>query len=189
MGSVMQVYLADLARLKAAVGSKDAALLDAITATWPNETTDGSEDGTSGGRLSSRAALRAVIDGGPFEQGQSLRYLDALESICAHIGEHIDDFTFHHGALDELDEEFDVLEGLSIEDFLYEWWDLFPDLTGGGGGYWTKEKCAEALDEWASDDPEDFDELNRTALDELECSDLWLVASKRAGKDVVTFWG
>ncbi|MEC3955923.1 hypothetical protein VMT65_23010 [Nocardia sp. CDC153] len=125
----MQVYLADLAALKAAVGSSDTALFDAITVTWPS-------DNEAKDSLSDREALQVLIDGGPFERTQQGRYFAALEAICARIGEHIDDFTFHHGDLDELDDEFDVPEGLSIERFLYAWFDEFPSLDGerAGGG-------------------------------------------------------
>ncbi|WP_433566806.1 hypothetical protein ACQP1O_17430 [Nocardia sp. CA-151230] len=56
MGSVMQVYLADLATLKAAFGSKDTRLVDAITATWRTDP-DGTEDAASGARLSATATV------------------------------------------------------------------------------------------------------------------------------------
>lgn len=182
----MQVYSADLVRLKAAVGSKDAALFEAVTALWPSDPASGSDDGD----LSDRAALRVLIDGGPFDRDYSQRYLDALEAICRHIGEHVDDFSFHHGGFEELDEEFGVPEGLSIEDFRFAWSDdFFPYLESGGGGYWKHAECIAALSEREEDDPEEYEDVHETPLEDLTGVDLWLMVAKRTGKDIVTFWG
>jgi hypothetical protein len=188
----MHVYLVDLDALEEAVGSADREFLKAIIAARPNEATwDQTEDDVDGNPLlSDRAALRAVIDGGPFEERHAVEYMNAFETICAHLGDYHEDMTFHHGWTPEVDAAFELLGmSLSMINLRIVWYDTLPDADSAGGGYWTKEKFAEALNQWEATDPIDRTALGRSMLKEIEGYVDWLRESERTSKDIVTFWG
>ncbi|MFJ9371544.1 hypothetical protein ACIRRA_45145 [Nocardia sp. NPDC101769] len=193
MGSIMNVYLVDIATVEAAIGSKDDALFEAITKHWHDAgEEDDRECGCGGVKLDARSALRAVINGGPYDEDCGYAYLEACESICAHFGEDIDQEVFHHSFQRTLDEAFGEL-GMWDEgriDLLYSFREHhgLPDPEWADGGSWSKEYCAEELEQWNNSDPAVRATLGEYVLRDVESRVNWMRASKAADKDIMVFW-
>jgi hypothetical protein len=83
MSYVLTPFMIDLSKLRAAVGSKDAALVRAIRASKPEKF----EKVDQQGDLSLGDALSRLVMGDKLGQDQAHQYGYALEALCHHLGE------------------------------------------------------------------------------------------------------
>ncbi len=83
MSYVLMPFMIDLSKLRAAVGSKDAALVQAIRAHNPEEFTK--VDRERG--LSLGDALSRLVMGEKLGNEKTYQYGYALEALCRHLGE------------------------------------------------------------------------------------------------------
>jgi hypothetical protein len=79
-------YAVDLNQLRAALGSKDEALLTAILESDPERFEEDEDEG----ELSLRAALRHLVMGLNRRNDSGYQYGYALEHLCAYLGERLD---------------------------------------------------------------------------------------------------
>ncbi|MFR9751618.1 hypothetical protein ACL02S_11330 [Nocardia sp. 004] len=203
MGCIMHVYLVDSDVIEEAIYSEDTELFEAIIADWSDDDGDDESSGNEsdgddedwddeGEDLDPEIALRALIDGGPFEEEYGRSYLEAYESICDHFGEYFCDITFHLGWQPKVNEAFAELGmELSMNHLLFggACTCVFPAPDWGGDGCWTKEECAKALEQWEASDPAVRAALDPAVLKDVECHVGWLRESKRTGKDIYVVWG
>ncbi|WP_405137602.1 hypothetical protein [Nocardia sp. NBC_01388] len=141
--------------------------------------------------------MRAVIDGGPFEEEHAIDYLEAVENICVHLGgESFDDPTFNSGWISRVNRAFDDM-ALAIE--TYDILERYPYLLGlpeigaldvpAGGGYWSNEDCVLTVTQRETADVAVVNSLDQELLNEVE-QYVWCCGeAKNAGKDIVAIWG
>ncbi|GAB2505114.1 hypothetical protein GCM10027167_01310 [Nocardia heshunensis] len=166
----MQVYLGDKAQLEGVIGSKDEALLSRLL-----DAGDGTGDAID------PKVLRAIIDGGPFDEEDADEYTAAMHLICSVLGgQSIDSVVFHFQSCPD------------IVDIFYDWAfeDLLPEPEDSGCAIWTKESNAEQLDERNADNGAELIDENSEGPDRDEVDETyWMSESKLAGKDLIFFWG
>lgn len=182
----MSFYLVDMAAVDRVVGSKEADYYNRITADWPPDDDDQDEDDED--FLSEHAALRAVIDGGPYEDQYWSDYLDAYQLICAFFGTPLTEWgTFWISELQPFDEGLAALNmGVRFTDFV-SGGTFSADMAGCGE--WGPGGCREALRQWESSSAEQRAGLDPVVLERIEKSVEWMrEAQLRGDRTIVAFW-
>lgn len=161
MSSSLSVFLLDVAKTRALVGSRDEHLLTAIRgefgahiASDDDYFSSSIEDGAPTGF----EALTAVVNGGPFstDRSHAFQYGYAYKRLCELTGRFLDNdsFTPHRGSwLSDVDEGLNALgvTAVSVEEFGYSSLpDPLPWTDIPGCGTWTHEQCLRGLEQFAA---------------------------------------
>ncbi|MGW3956162.1 DUF7691 family protein [Streptomyces sp. NPDC004752] len=159
MSSSLSVFLLDVARTRALVGSRDEQLLEVIRTEFGDDLArddDYHSHAIEQGAPTADEALRAVIHGGPFSENRdhAFQYGYAYERLCSLTGVFLpnDCFTPHRGDwLSVVDQGLKALgiTAVSVEDFSYG--DLpapLPYAFTPGCGEWTPGHIAQALQQF-----------------------------------------
>lgn len=159
MSLSLTIYLVDLTRARAAIGSRDDKLRRQICGRFRGELERADEWFSSeieGGAPKRYDAIKAVFYGGPFERPYAFQYGYAYEMIVRHFGKYLDnnDFSpFRGDWLEMVDGGMEAL-GLSprVTTFMYGRVpeplprpDDFP-----GYGEWSAAQCKEGLEQYTS---------------------------------------
>ncbi|WP_157535405.1 DUF7691 family protein [Nocardia inohanensis] len=191
MSHILHVYLVDLAELESVIGSKDEKFLNRLLAEVSQhdpedgccercDVPDCQDPECEECELCEDArypqALRAVFEGGPFDENNAEAYVDALESICDELGPSIGDVNFWFGYEGLPDEILDLAGGMNGEGPL-------PCTEWNGWGHIDKESCARGLAEWEAiaAGPDDRGGYAGPIAE-------WFRAAKEADKDLIGFW-
>ncbi|MEV1008566.1 hypothetical protein [Streptomyces sp. NPDC049881] len=159
MSSSLSAYLLDTAATRALVGSRDDQLLDMIRTRLGDDLARADRSHSweiEQGAPTAYEALRAVVHGGPFSEGEShaSQYGYAYMQLCELTGSFLpnDRFTPHRG--DWLSVVDDGLESLgitavSVASFGYGGLPApLPYTWIPGCGEWTPERIAKALEQY-----------------------------------------
>lgn len=161
----MRVFAVQLDMLHDAVGSRDEKLVQRISRysaeAWSSED-DYWSDEIADGAPTSSAALRAVIDGGPFDEHYGHRYRWAYQNICeflfADYGMSDEYFSgFRSGWLEDVGKGLEQL-GITtaqLSNLVYLGSPaLLPGSEGLQSGEWDNATCRAGLDQWHASTPE-----------------------------------
>lgn len=85
MSYVVSPYLIDLTKLRTAIGSANAFLVDDVAEDNPDDFDTGSND-----EISLRQALTHLVFGNRLDERMAHRYGYALERLCRHLGTRLD---------------------------------------------------------------------------------------------------
>jgi hypothetical protein len=197
VGYFLSLYVVDLETVDGMVGSKDNGHFERISVECAEDMTQLDEDSTehiAEGAPTAAEALRAVIDGGPFDQRYANDYLDVYESMCSVLGAELDNLW---GPVD-FDWPARVDKGLtalgmrvSVRTFASNRLPTgLPHPTMAGYGAWAEQDCSAALDRWAATLPEQRAGLEPDVLEGIENCVAWMQEVKRfPGTSIVGFWG
>lgn len=99
MGYTTNFYAVDLGAVRAAIGSKDAALTEGLLAEFKDELARSDKwfaKKVAAGAPSLATAIAELVDGKPLNETAGFQYGYALELLCRHFGEQldIDDISF-----------------------------------------------------------------------------------------------
>jgi hypothetical protein len=157
MSMALTVYLVDLAKARAAVGSRDDKLRRQICGRFKADierADDWFSSEIEGGAPKRYDAIKAVFNGGPFERRGAFQYGYAYEMIVRHFGKYLDnnDFSPFRGDWLELVDRGMAAIGLSLRvtTFMYG---KVPDPLPRpddfpGYGEWSHAQCSEGLSQW-----------------------------------------
>ncbi|WP_405681815.1 hypothetical protein [Streptomyces sp. NBC_00057] len=159
MSSSLSVYLLDVAATRALVGSRNDQLLEVIRNSFGDDLArddDYFSHAIEEGAPTAYEALRAVINGGPFNENKdhAFQYGYAYKRLCSLTGSFLDNncFTPHRGDwLSVVDEGLNALgvTAVSVEDFSYsDLPDPLPYTYMPGCGEWTPYHIAQALEQF-----------------------------------------
>jgi hypothetical protein len=194
----LSLYLVDLARVRGAVGSGDVKLRRMIGGRFKAQLAHDDEwfaTEIEDGAPSRYDALRAVIDGGPFDDRHGFQYGYAYKMICEFHGRFLfnNHFSpFRSGWLERVDEGFRELgiKAVGVTDFMYG---APPsplprpsDLPGYGE--WSTEQCGEALAQWEASDPDRRAGLDAEVREAIEsCVEWTRLARAEDGRGIAGF--
>ena len=198
MSMGLSVYLLDLGAARGAIGSGDEKLRRMIGGRFKRQIAAADvefDDEVQGGAPSRYEALRAVIEGGPFDSRYGFQYGYAYQLVCEFYGKPLfnNDFSPYRGSwLEEVDAGLAQLgiKAVELTEFAYgappsplprpEW---VP-----GYGEWSPEKCREALDQWENTTPDERQALDSEVREAIESCVEWLrAAQKKEGFGVAGF--
>ncbi|WP_306368504.1 hypothetical protein [Nocardiopsis sp. CC223A] len=194
MSYALTTYVVDLDVLHASVGSGDDKLRRMIGGRFKRQL-----DGFSyiGGEddIPIRDAIRAVIEGGPFEPRHGTMYNYAYKWICEFHGGYLDNNDFspmRSGWLGTVDKGLKAVgvTAVGVEDFGFGHApepipepDFLP-----GSGEWSPEQCRKALEQWAAATDEDKAGLDPDVRQAAESCMEWCRAADAAGRGVAGFF-
>lgn len=196
MSNSLTTYVVDLDLLKASVGSGDDELRRMICDRFEQRLDrffyfGGADD------LPIRDAIRAVIEGGPFERRHGTVYNYAYKWICEFHGSHLDDSDFSpmrsSGWLETVDEGLKAVgvTAVGVEGFTFghapdpipE-----PDFLLPASSTWGLEECRKALEQWAAATEEDKAALDPYVRQAAESCMEWCRAADTTGLGVAGFF-
>jgi hypothetical protein len=159
MSSGLTVYLLDVARTRALVGSGDEELLEAVRGNFGDDLTRDDEyfrHEIERGAPTAYEALRAVVHGGPFseDEAHAFQYGYAFKRICDLTGSFLPNdcfMPFRGDWLEMVDEGLTALRvtAVSVASFGYGGLpDPLPYAYLPGCGEWTPEQIARALEQF-----------------------------------------
>jgi hypothetical protein len=186
MSMALTLYLVELERVHAAIGSRDDKLRRQISGRFKDDFARADEyfdHEISGGAPTRRDALRAVIEGGPFDRAHGFQYAYAYQAICRHFGAYLDNnwFSPFRGSwVEDVDRGLERL-GMTprVMTFMYGGLpeplprpDDFPSY-----GEWSPELCRRGLAEWQAATAEQRAAVDREALSAIESCVGWMRAA------------
>ena len=200
MGFALTLYVTPLDRVHAAVGSRDDKLRRMISGRFKDDMARTDRFLSSAieavGAPSMHDALRAVIEGGPFERAHAFQYYYAYERICRHFGKYLNnnDFSpFRGDWLAQVDAGFAALgvDMVEVSAFMHG---APPaplprpdDLLGYGE--WTQSRCRQALAQYDASAAEARSQLPPRVRDAIESCVGWMRAARaEASLGVVGFF-
>jgi hypothetical protein len=199
MSYSLSIYVVELDRVKGAIGSRDDKLRRMIGGRFKAQLThddDWFADEIAAGAPTRYEAVRAVVDGGPFDPAYGFQYGYAYQTICQFYGRFVDNryFSAFRGRwLDHIDDGLATLgiKAVSVRAFMYH--SLPPSLPQPdelpGYGEWTPEQCAEALVQWESTTPPQREEVDHEVLAAIESCVEWIrEAQARPGWGIAGFF-
>jgi hypothetical protein len=184
MSLSLALYLVDLGKLRGAIGGRDDKLRRQICGRFKAELERADEwfdTQIASGAPSRRDALRAVIEGGPFDERYGFQYGYAYEMICQHFGKFLNNdrvSSFRGDWLETVDAGLGKL-GMTVKvtSFMYGSMprplprpDDFP-----GYGEWTRADCHAALAQWDASAPR-RSEVEPEVLEAVSACAEWLLA-------------
>lgn len=196
MSLSLSPYLVDLDKARGAIGSKDEKLRRMIGGKFKNDMSradDWFSHEIGNGAPSRYDALRAVIDGGPFDEKYGFQYGYAYEMICGFFGKHLynNPFSpFRGDWLGQVDAGLARLGITAVEvgEFTYSPPSPLPLPEGFPGyGEWSVEDCAKGLAQWEASAEDQRAALDREVLEAVECCVDWMLDSGGTGRAVVGF--
>ncbi|GAA2420888.1 hypothetical protein GCM10010191_35290 [Actinomadura vinacea] len=198
MSYSLSPYLVDLNKLNGAIGAQDDKLRRMIGGRFKTRLAHDDEyfsDQIEEGCPTRYEAVRAVINGGPFDESYSFQYGYAFQTICEFYGRFLynNHFSPFRGAwLETVDEGLAKLgiKAVAVTDFMYGSVpsplprpDHLPCY-----GEWTPAQCAEALAQWEATTQEQRDSLDSEVLEAVEsCIEWTREAQNKPGWGVAAF--
>jgi hypothetical protein len=198
MSMALTVYLVDLAKARAAIGSRDDKLRRQICGRFKADLERADEWFSSeieGGAPKRYDAMKAVFDGGPFERRGAFQYGYAYEMIVRHFGKYLNnnDFSpFRGDWLEQVDRGMQAL-GLSLRvtPFMYG---RVPDplprpADFPGYGEWSHAQCSEGLSQWRTrlNDRSNLVADSQVLAAIESCSEWMLAAVEKPGAGIAGF--
>lgn len=193
MSFALMTYVVDLDTLNSSIGSKNDELCRMIGDQFKRHLAD--YDRQFDDDLAIHEAIRAVIDGGPFDQQYGYKYAYAYRWICAFHGRALDNRDFSpmgvewldmvDGGLRELDVPAVRLGGFSggfVPSPIPSPDDMFPSY-----GEWSLTKCRKALEHWESVNDERKAALDPEVLEAVESCMGWCETAATDGRGVAGF--
>ncbi|QBS39918.1 hypothetical protein [Nocardia sp. CS682] len=199
MSYSLSVYVVELDRVRAAIGSRDDKLRRMIGGRFKAQLAHADDwfaEEIANGAPARYDAVRAVIDGGPFDEVYGFQYAYAYQTICQFYGRFLDNryFSPFRGSwLEQVDEGLAELgiKAISLADFVYHALPAAlpqPDELPGYGE-WTPEQCAEALVQWESTAPKQREDVDHEVLAAIESCMEWIrEAQARPGWGIAGFF-
>ncbi|MFJ8584386.1 hypothetical protein ACIRD2_06965 [Streptomyces sp. NPDC093595] len=199
MSYSLSPYLVDLAVVRGAVGSGDVKLRRMIGGRFKQRLAHDDDyfaDEIERGAPTRYDALRAVIDGGPFDAAPefAFQYGYAYRMICEFHGRFLfnNHFSPFRGSwLEEVDAGLSALgiTAVAVTDFMYgSVPDPLPHRDLPGYGEWSAEQCARGLAQWEASTPEQRGALDPEVLEAVEsCVDWMREARAREGFGIAGF--
>ncbi|CAL9350429.1 hypothetical protein SUDANB121_00466 [Nocardiopsis dassonvillei] len=195
MSYALTAYVVDLDVLHRSVASEDDRLRRMIGGRFKRqlEHFDGQFAGPD--LLPVREAIRAVIEGGPFDPEQGTMYGYAYRWICEFHGRFLDNSDFspmRAGWLETVGEGMRALgvTAVDVEDFGLGHApepipapDFLPCY-----GEWSPERCRKALEQWESATDTDRAGLDPYVLQAVEACMGWCRTADAAGRGVAGFF-
>lgn len=188
-------YVVDLDVLNGSVGSKNDKLRRMIGGRF-KQYLAGFDDQFSDDGPAIYEAIRAVIDGGPFDERYGHKYAHAYKWICEFHGRALfnNDFSpMKAGWLDTVDEGLaelgvtavdlgDLSQG-SVPSSIPRPDDMFPCY-----GEWSLAECEKALEQWEAVTDERKAALDPEVLEAVESCMDWCKTAAAAGRGVAGFF-
>lgn len=187
MSMALTLYLVDLAKARAAIGSRDDKLRRQICGRFRADlerADDWFSTEIEGGAPKRYDAIKAVFEGGPFDRRFAFQYGYAYEMIVRHFGNYLDNncFSPYRGDwLEQVDRGMAAL-GLPVRVTTFMYGGLPDPLPRPddfpGYGEWSAAPCAEGLSQWRAKSPlrEDF-VADRQVLEAIESCAEWMKAA------------
>lgn len=199
MSYSLSLHLVDLAAVRGAVGSGDQKLRRMIGGRFKRSLAAADEyhsDEIRRGAPTRYEALRAVIEGGPFDPEHGWQYSYAYQMICEFHGRPLFNncFSPFRGAwLADVDAGLRELgvKSVTVSEFSHG---SAPDPIPAPGdfpgyGEWSADRCRQALAEWEATDAEQRQALAPEVREAVECCAGWLRdARAKDGGGVVGFF-
>ena len=198
MSLSLTLYLVDLAKPRAAVGSKDDKLRRMLGGRFKREIARADEwfsDAIEGGAPNRHDAIKAVIEGGPFDARYGFQYGYAYEMIVQHFGKYLDNNAFSpfRGSwLEDVDGGLKALgiTAVKVSSFMYGGPPKPIPRPDDYPGYaeWSPEQCRSLLEQWAAVGAEARAAVDREVLSAIESCVEWArAATARPGLGVAGF--
>ncbi|XVQ12692.1 DUF7691 family protein [Spirillospora sp. CA-255316] len=198
MSYSLSLYLVDLAKVNGAIGGQDDKLRRMIGGRFKSQLAHDDEYFASeieAGAPTRYDAVRAVIEGGPYDESYAFQYAYAYELICQFYGRRLfnNHFSPFRGAwLETVDEGLAALgiKAVSVTDFMYG--TVPSELPTPEHlpcyGEWSADQCAEALTQWEATTQEQRDSLDHEVLEAIQsCIEWTREAQNRPGWGVAGF--
>lgn len=142
-----------------------------------------------------RDAIRAVIEGGPFDEQYGFMYGYAYKWICEFHGRFLDNSDFspmRAGWLETVDEGLKALgvSAVSVTGLSYGGPPAPIPSSGmeSGCGEWSFEECQKALEQWEAATDEAKSDLDPYVLEAAQSAMEWCRISATAGRGVAGFF-
>ncbi|GAA1114546.1 DUF7691 family protein [Nocardiopsis metallicus] len=198
MSFALTPYVVDLDVLHASVGSNDDKLRRMIGGRFKQhlDFDDSQFDHvTDEGGPSIRDAIRAVIEGGPFDERYGFMYGYAYKWICEFHGRFLDNSDFspmRAGWLETVDEGLKELgvSAVSVTGLSYGG-PPSPIPSSGiesGCGEWSLEECQKALEQWEAVTDEAKSDLDPYVLEAAQSAMEWCRTAATVGRGVAGFF-
>ncbi|MFC5749482.1 DUF7691 family protein [Actinomadura rugatobispora] len=198
MSYSLSLYLVDLAKANGAIGGGDDKLRRMIGGRFKSQLAHADEEFSSlieDGAPTRYDAVRAVIEGGPYDEAHAFQYAYAYEMICQFYGRRLFNNHFspyRSGWLETVDKGLSDLgiKAVSVTDFTYG---SVPSALPAPEhlpcyGEWSPDQCAEALTQWESTTQEQRDSLDHEVLEAIDyCIEWTREAQTRPGCGVAAF--
>lgn len=194
----MTPCVVDLDVLHASVGSQDDKLRRMIGGRFKQhlDFDDSQFDHvTDEGGPGIRDAIRAVIEGGPFDEQYGFMYGYAYKWICEFHGRFLDNSDFspmRAGWLETVDEGLKALgvSAVSVTGLSYGGPPAPIPSSGmeSGCGEWSFEECQKALEQWEAATDEAKSDLDPYVLEAAQSAMEWCRISATAGRGVAGFF-
>lgn len=199
MSFALMTYVVDLDVLNGSIGSKDTKLRRMIGGRFRQYLAgfDAQFDHLDGDdHLPIYEAIRAVIDGGPFEEQHSATYNYAFKWICEFYGRFLDNSHFSPikaGGMEMVDEGLAELgvTAVRVADLgMGSAPDPIPFSSEGFPCYgeWSLEECKKALEQWERVTGERKAGIDSYILEAAESSMGWCEAAVSSGRGVAGFF-
>ncbi len=195
MSYSLTTYVVDLDVLHASVGSRDDKLRRMIGGRFKQRLEDFDDQVGGDGGPSVRDAIRAVVEGGPFEAGHGAVYGYAYKWICEFHGRYLNNNEFspmRSGWPETVDEGLRALgvTAVGVADFQFG---RAPDPVPApdllpGYGEWSTAQCRAALEQWAAAPDADRAGIDPRVLRAAESCMDWCRAADAAGRGVAGFF-
>jgi hypothetical protein len=197
MSYSLSLYLVDLEKVRGAIGSGDDKLRRMIGGRFKAALAHADEwfrSEIESGAPTRYEAVKAVIDGGPYDAAHAFQYGYAYQTICEFYGRFLDNSAFspfRGDWLETVDEGLAELGiGVRVTDFMYG--SVPSELPRPDHlpcyGEWSPQECARALAEWEATTTEQRDALDPEVLAAIRsCVEWTREAQARPGWGVAGF--
>ncbi|MGI5231661.1 DUF7691 family protein [Actinoallomurus sp. CA-142502] len=197
MSYSLSLYLVDLEKARGAIGSGDDKLRRMIGGRFKTTIAHADEwfdSEIKAGAPTRYDAIRAVIDGGPYDAAYGFQYGYAYQTICQFHGRFLDNSEFspfRGDWLETVDQGLAELGiGVRVTDFMYGTVpsELPPPDHLPCYGEWSPKECAQAVAGWEATAQEQRDALDEEVLMAIESCVGWArEAQARPGWSVAGF--
>ncbi|MEV6398660.1 hypothetical protein AB0M39_28435 [Streptomyces sp. NPDC051907] len=179
----LSLYLVDLAAVRGAIASGDEKLRRMMGGRFKRDLArddDYFADEIANGAPTRYEALRAVIDGGPFDAAHGFQYGYAYKMVCEFHGRFLfnNHFSPFRGSwLDDVDKGMAELgvKAVAVTDFMYGSAPApLPSSELPGYGEWSAEQCREGLAQWEASAQEQRAALDPEVLAAVESCVEWM---------------
>lgn len=195
MSLSLALYLVELDKARGAIGGRDDKLRRQICGRFKNEIGQADEWFATeilGGAPNRRDALRAVIEGGPFDKRYGFQYGYAYEMICRHFGKFLNNnyvSSFRGDWLERVDAGMKQL-GMTVKVTTFMVGSI-PDPMPRpddfpGYGEWTRTECHALVSAWGASAAR-RSEVDPEVLAAVSTCVEWAMGTGKPGTAVVGF--